>query len=236
MERFQAVTTGREPSASLRARLSLPVQHSRHTVCERALGRGERVVGQDGTYAMQDEEDQLNDQSPADDTPSAPEDQPQPGKVGCGNDGDDGAAPAEAPQADSAPATDETSAAGQDAVPSSDNTDAVAVSDKPPEKQEPVKTGPVDWSQETSAHAIEVELQHIETSVRTALETVDSRRKRRLGGTQRWRELEQDISSWRFTGRFSEEAAQHLLYLIRKRHSLYERLSFLSSTRPTWNT
>lgn len=183
---------------------------------------------------MQNEEDKSNDQPSVDDARSVSDDHPQQDPAVSGA---DPSTPAETPRDDSAAITDEeTTAATPEVVETADAGDAVAVSDQPTGDQKRAGTGPIDWTQETSAHVIEIELKHIETSVRTALEAFDTKRKRRLGGTQRWRELERDISSWRFTGRFSEEAAQHLLHLISRRHALYQRLSFVASTRPTWNT
>ena len=68
------------------------------------------------------------------------------------------------------------------------------------------------------------------------LEGRDSRRKRKLGGTRRWMELEEDIIQWYYAGRFDEPTLQRLRELVSKRHYLFRRLRFIAGTRPTWNT
>lgn len=93
-----------------------------------------------------------------------------------------------------------------------------------------------DWESELSAHAVGIELKCIEDEVRAILEDRDPRRKRRLNGTSRWQELEDDLISWRFSGRFSEDALRRLGELIARRHHLFRHLRFLASTRPTWNS
>jgi len=93
-----------------------------------------------------------------------------------------------------------------------------------------------DWEHELSAHRVAVELRRIESEVRELLEERDPKRKRKLSGTHRWNELEDDIISWRFSGRFDEETLRRLQELIGRRHYLFHRLRFLASTRPTWNT
>ena len=98
----------------------------------------------------------------------------------------------------------------------------------------PEQTG--DWENELSAHRVAVELRRIESEVRALLEERDPKRKRKLSGTSRWQELEEDIVSWRFSGRFNEEALRRVQELIARRHHLFNRLRFLASTRPTWNT
>lgn len=95
---------------------------------------------------------------------------------------------------------------------------------------------PLRWDPVLSAHAIAVELKHIEGEVRRILDPVDDKRKRKLNGTRRWQELEDDIQSWRFGDRMRESDLLRLRQLIDRRHSLYGRLSFLSGTRPTWNS
>lgn len=93
-----------------------------------------------------------------------------------------------------------------------------------------------DWENELSAHRVAVELRRIESDVRAIIEERDPKRKRKLSGTHRWHELEDDIITWRFSGRFDEASLRRLQELIRRRHYLFHRLRFLSSTRPTWNT
>lgn len=110
--------------------------------------------------------------------------------------------------------------------PSESNTATTAVL--------PEQTG--DWENELSAHRVAVELRRIESDVRTLLEERDHKRKRKLSGTSRWQELEDDILSWRFSGRFDESSLRQLQELIGRRNYLFNRLRFLSSTRPTWNT
>ena len=93
-----------------------------------------------------------------------------------------------------------------------------------------------DQALQQSAHRVAVELKRIESEVRRLLEERDPRRKRKLGGTQRWLELEEDVLSWRFAGRFDESTLLQLRQLIARRHYLFRELRFLASTRPTWNT
>ena len=95
---------------------------------------------------------------------------------------------------------------------------------------------PFDWEYETSAHNVVVELKRIELEVRQLLEDRDTRRKRKLSGTHRWRELEDDLRSWRYAGRFDIAALDLLSGLVTRRHYLFRRLRFLASTRPTWNS
>jgi hypothetical protein len=95
---------------------------------------------------------------------------------------------------------------------------------------------PWTWEGEASAHKIVVELKRIEAEVRGLLETRDSKRKRKLGGTRRWMELTDDIIAWRYTGRMDEATLRHLEDLINRRHHLFRRLRFLAGTRPTWNS
>lgn len=93
-----------------------------------------------------------------------------------------------------------------------------------------------DWGAELSAHRIVVELKRIEAQVREILEGRDSKRKRKLGGTWRWHELEEDLISWHSAARFDEQTLARLRELITKRHYLFGRLRFLAGTRPTWNS
>jgi len=98
----------------------------------------------------------------------------------------------------------------------------------------PEQTG--DWEHELSAHRIAVELRRIESDVQAILEERDPKRKRKFTGTHRWHELEDDIISWRFSGRFDENMLRRVQELIGRRHYLFHRLRFLASTRPTWNS
>lgn len=93
-----------------------------------------------------------------------------------------------------------------------------------------------DWENERSAHHVAVELRRIESNVRALLEERDPKRKRKLSGTHRWNELEDDLLMLRFSGRFDEDTLRRLQELITRRHYLFRRLRFLASTRPTWNT
>ncbi len=117
------------------------------------------------------------------------------------------------------------------------SSDAEAVSEAPESTAvaAPVDA-PVNWGRQMSAHRIAVELKRIETEVRSVLEDRDPKAKRRLAGTRRWRDLEEDIQSWRYAGRFDKAALDRLEQLIIRRHYLFGRLRFVVSTRPTWNS
>ena len=93
-----------------------------------------------------------------------------------------------------------------------------------------------DWMEQVNPHDVMVELKQIETEIRSALEDRDPKRKRKFAGTRRWLELEDDIISWRFSGRFDEEMLTLLQRLISRRHYLVRHLRFLSGTRPVWNS
>ncbi len=96
--------------------------------------------------------------------------------------------------------------------------------------------GEINWAEEVSAQRVYLELKRVEDEVRALLELKDPVRKRKLGGTQRWRDLEDDILNWRFGGRFDEDTLAAARELIARRQHLFERLHFLAGTRPTWNT
>lgn len=113
----------------------------------------------------------------------------------------------------------------------SSDTDAIADEGEPAGD---TKDRLADSSTERKAHRIAVELKHVESEVRRLLENRDTRRKRRLGGTRRWLELEEDIISWRSTGRFEEDTLDQLGALIAKRHYYFDQLQFLSTVRPGW--
>ncbi len=87
-----------------------------------------------------------------------------------------------------------------------------------------------------AAHHIAVELKSIESEVRQLLADNDPKRKRKLGGSRRWQELEEDVISWRFTSRFQEDVLTRLRELIVRRNHLFRRLHFLAGIRPTWNS
>ena len=93
-----------------------------------------------------------------------------------------------------------------------------------------------DWMEQVNPHDVMVELKRIEKDIRNALEDRDPKRKRKFAGTRRWVELEDDIISWRFSGRFDEEMLTLLQRLISRRHYLVRHLRFLSGTRPVWNS
>ena len=89
---------------------------------------------------------------------------------------------------------------------------------------------------EAMAHHVAMELKEIEQEVRALLEVGDPRRKRKLSGSRRWRELEEDIINWHHGGRINQDALARLQQLIARRHRLFHKLSYLAATRPTWNT
>jgi hypothetical protein len=95
---------------------------------------------------------------------------------------------------------------------------------------------PYDWGAALSPHKVVVELKRIETQVRELLEGRDGKRKRKLSGSRRWRELEEDIVAWRHSGRVDEESLTRMHQLIVRRDYLFRRLRFLAGTRPTWNS
>ena len=111
----------------------------------------------------------------------------------------------------------------------SSDTDSIVDDAKPAVD---VKERAANWSHERSAHRIAIELKHVEAEVRRLLENNDSRRKRRLAGTRRWLELEEDIIAWRFSGRPDEDTLAQVSALIAKRHYLFKQLEFLTTDRP----
>lgn len=119
-----------------------------------------------------------------------------------------------------------------------DMGDAVGVTgagDGPPLAPGAVKL-PIDGEQECSPQRIAVELKKIEAEVRKLLEDRDPKRKRRLAGTRRWRELEEDLIALRYSNRIDEPTLETLQRLVQRRHYLFNRLRFLALTRPTWNS
>lgn len=93
-----------------------------------------------------------------------------------------------------------------------------------------------DWQRATSARRIAIELKRVETEVRTILDAHHTRRKRKLMGTRRWRELEEDMIRWHYTNKMDQAALKRLSELIPRRHFLFQRLEFLAGTRVGWNT
>jgi hypothetical protein len=92
-----------------------------------------------------------------------------------------------------------------------------------------------NWDRELSAHRIVVELKRIEADVRGLLENRDTKRKRKLSGTRRWLDLEEDVIAWRYAGRFDEDTLRRLQELIHRRHYLFRRLRYLTAARPAGN-
>ncbi len=115
------------------------------------------------------------------------------------------------------------------------DTDTVSAETKPSRGQATESRVP-NWDREVSARAIIVELKRVETEIRQVLDTCDTKQKRKLGGTRRWHELEEDVIAWRFNGRPGDEVCRRVQQLVARRHYLFRRLCFLSATRPTWNS
>lgn len=120
-------------------------------------------------------------------------------------------------------------------LPDEGQGDASMILEPPQGPAEPMAVT-MRWDAYASAHHIGIELKHLEDTIRDLLEPIDPRRKRKFSGTRRWHELEDDLRAMRFSGRVPETTIAQILQLVAKRHTLYRRLSFLSSTRPTWNT
>jgi hypothetical protein len=89
---------------------------------------------------------------------------------------------------------------------------------------------------EPEVRAIAAELRAIEGEVRSILQERDPKRKRKLAGTRRWLELEEDVINLRYTGRLPEDDLRRLHRLVMRRHGLFRRLRFLAGTRPVWNS
>lgn len=96
--------------------------------------------------------------------------------------------------------------------------------------------GEIEWEEELSPQRLYLELKRIEDEVKELLEARDPVRKRKLGGTRRWRDLEDEIIAWKYGDRFDETTLRRVQGLIARRHHLYGRLRFLAATRPTWNS
>jgi len=124
------------------------------------------------------------------------------------------------------------------AAESDDTSDVASIPDEPVEdhKSPTSQRRSGDWQTEMSAHRIAVELKRVETRIRDLLSERDSRRKRKLAGTFRWHELEEDIIAWRAERRFDDDTLEELHRLTCRRHHLFNQLRFAASTRPTWNS
>lgn len=95
---------------------------------------------------------------------------------------------------------------------------------------------PVLRAYEKEVHDTSFELRHIESEIRDLLADRDPVRKRKFTGTAKWQELENDLISWRFTGRFDEDLLRRVQVMVSRRHYLFRHLKYLSSTRPVWNS
>ena len=95
---------------------------------------------------------------------------------------------------------------------------------------------PVLRAYEKDVHDTSFELRHIESEIRDLIQDRDPVRKRKFAGTAKWHELEDDLISWRFTGRFDEDVLRRVQVLVSRRHYLFRHLKYLSSTRPVWNS
>jgi hypothetical protein len=115
-----------------------------------------------------------------------------------------------------------------------ETTDTGAITDVVPE--EPREEAEADWDNEMSVKRISIELGRIEKQVRALLGDQDPKRKRKLAGTRRWLELEDDIRDLLHSGRLDNHVIRELHLLVIQRHRLFRRLNFLTGTRPTWNT
>lgn len=117
------------------------------------------------------------------------------------------------------------------------SSDADAIPDDvESEKTEATKSERPGLDPALSPYRVGAELKRIEREVRTLLESRDPRRKRKLGGTRRWLELEDDLRRWRFMDRFDVVTLDQLGCLVARRHYLFQRLRFLAGTRLVWNS
>lgn len=115
------------------------------------------------------------------------------------------------------------------------DTDAV-IDEEPPDAVTDQPSIKVALDRQQTARPLIVELKRIESDVRELLQDRDNKRKRKLGGTRRWLELEEDLVAWRFGNRFDEATLARLRELVRRRHHLFNHLQFIAGTRPTWNS
>jgi len=146
--------------------------------------------------------------------------------------------PGENAQPEPLEASPEPPAQGPRVAQADDTSDAASIPDEPEEGAGGHETAGVtgDWQTEMSAQRLAIELKRIETRVRELLSDRDSRRKRKLAGTFRWHELEQDIIVWRADGRMAPETLEELHRLVIRRHFVFNQLRFAAATRPTWNS
>lgn len=109
-----------------------------------------------------------------------------------------------------------------------------------PKAADPVEAAapPVPYREPTdlAARRIMQSLARIEAEVRQVLEGRDPKRKRKLSGTRRWLELQEDILALQHTSRIDDASVARLKQLVVQRDYLYGRLRFFAATRPTWNT
>lgn len=92
------------------------------------------------------------------------------------------------------------------------------------------------WDGDWTAQRIGAELRAIEGEIRELLGERDPRRKRKLTGTRRWHELQDDLVNLHYSGQYDEKTVAHIQRLVVRRHALFRRLRFLALTRPTWNS
>lgn len=146
-------------------------------------------------------------------------------------------AEADAKSADDSASDEAALSAALDSYESDEFGDTDSIKEEPAtEKEMSAAIERLDLAQETSAHRLAVELKRVERSVRAILDLNDARRKRKLTGTRRWNELEEDLVAWQFSGRFDQPTLGELRRLVTRRHYLLKRLRFLAGTRPTWNS
>lgn len=89
---------------------------------------------------------------------------------------------------------------------------------------------------DVAAYRIAVELKRVETEVREILEMRDPKRKRKLAGSRRWRELEEEMIGWSYSQRFDGASIARLRNLVARRNYLFDRLRFVTGTRSRWNS
>lgn len=140
-------------------------------------------------------------------------------------------------QADDGAGEQETSSSPPAIVEQDGSSDADAIPDDvESEKTEATKSERPGLDPALSPYRVGAELKRIEREVRSLLESRDPRRKRKLGGTRRWLELEDDLRRWRFLDRFDVTTLDQLGCLVARRHYLFQRLRFLAGTRLVWNS
>lgn len=131
----------------------------------------------------------------------------------------------------------ETPSAAAEVIETDDAGDADGIPDEPAVAEVPPEPlADARLGHDVVAHRIAVQLKHVEVEVRELLEGRDSKRKRKLSGTRRWHDLEEDIIAWRYSGRFDEASLIKLTGLVARRHYLFRSLRFAAGARPRWNT